>query len=76
MSKRKTVHTHKDQDQNHVIQASEVHGCMFPCSPLLDPDNDQWKCTSLTNKLLYFSDSLCQNHTCKMVEKCFNMCIT
>ena len=65
---RKTVHTHKDQDQNYVIQASELHECMFPGSPLLHLDNDKWKCTSFTYKLSYFINSLGQNHTCKMVE--------
>ena len=28
-----------------------LHGCMFPGSPLLHPDNDKWKCTMFTNKL-------------------------
>ena len=35
---------------NYVIQALELHGCKFPGSPLLHPDNDKWKCTVFTNK--------------------------
>ena len=65
----------KTRTKFYVIQASELHGCMFPGSLLPHPDHDKWKCTSFTNKLLYFSESLCQSHTCKMVEKCFNTCI-
>ena len=33
-----------------MIQALELHGCMFPGSPLLHLDNDKWKCTVFTNK--------------------------
>ena len=44
-----TVHTHKDQDKNYVIQASELHGWLFPDSPLPHPDNDKWKHTLFTN---------------------------
>ena len=48
---------------NYVIQASELHGCMFPGSPLPHLDNDKWKHTLLTNKPLYFSYTFCQNQT-------------
>ena len=27
-----TIHTHKDREKNYVIQALELHGCMFPGS--------------------------------------------
>ena len=35
---------------SYMIQASELHGCMFPGSPLPHRDNDKWKCTMFTNK--------------------------
>ena len=59
----------KTRTKFYVIQASELHGCMFPGSPLPHLDNDKWKLTSFPNKPWYFSNLLCQNHTCKMVEK-------
>ena len=34
----------------HVIQALELHGCMFPGSLLLHLDNEKWKHTVFTNK--------------------------
>ena len=42
-------------------------GACFQGSPLPHPDNDKLKCTWFTNKPLYFSYSLCQNHTCEKV---------
>ena len=35
---------------SYVIQALELHGCTFPGSLLLHPDNNKWKHTMFTNK--------------------------
>ena len=40
----------KETRASYVIQALELHGCMFPGSLLLHPDNDKWKCTMFINK--------------------------
>ena len=53
----------KTRTKMYVIQALELHGCMFPGSPLPHPENDQWKHTMFTNVNLYFSYVSCQNHT-------------
>ena len=57
-----------------MIQALELHGYMFPGSPLLHPDNDKWKHTLFTNKPLYFSNLLCQNYKCKNSVKNVLIC--
>ena len=49
MTKLKFVHVKKTR-ANYMIQALELHGCMFPDSPLLHPDNDKWKHDMFTNK--------------------------
>ena len=52
----------KTRAKMYVIQALELHGCMFPGSLLPHLDNDQWKHTMFTNLSFYFRGLSCQNY--------------